>query len=179
MRHYQRFESGRKAVPEVRESLASSQGGPGVVGRPFQSSEGGREWSGDYPGGPGVVERPSQRSGVVGKPPWRFGIGRRPSRRSESGRETLNEVREWSGVLPEVQEWLGGPQGGLGVIGRPPIGPRVGRRHSRRSGSGREALPAVRERSGALPVVRERSVCPNGGPGAVGKPSWRSVSGRE
>ena len=42
-RHYRRFESDREAVPEVRESSESSQGGSGEVVRPYQRSGSSRE----------------------------------------------------------------------------------------------------------------------------------------
>ena len=51
------------------------------------------------------------------------------------------------------QEWLGGPHERPGVV----------RRISRRTGSGREALPEVQEWSGGLPI----------GPGVVGRPFRR------
>ena len=54
-------------------------------------------------------------------------------------------------ALPEVREWTGGPL--------------------LRSGSGREAFLAVRE---DLTEVRELSEGLPGGPGLVGRPSWRS-----
>ena len=70
----------------------------------------------------------------------------RPYCRSQRGWEALPEVRQWSvsppkgpGVVdslsPEVEQWSVGP----------PIGPGVVRRPSERFGSGREALPEVRE----------------------------------
>ena len=72
-------------------------------------------------------------------------------------------------AFPDVREWSGGPQGYLGVVGRP----------SRRSGSGREALKIIWEWSGTLPDVRDWSGFPPGCPGVVGKPYRRSGSGRE
>ena len=75
-----------------------------------------------------------------------------PSRRSGSGRKALSEVREWSldphGGLRVVgrpfrkfQEWSGGPPVGQGIVWGTPTGSGVVGMPSRRSGSGREALP--------------------------------------
>ena len=89
-----------------------------------------------------------------------------PSRRSQSGQEAIPKVREWSEALPEVREWSGDHLGGLG---RPPGGPRLVGRPSRRSMSHWEALLDVPELSGGPP----------GGPGAVGRPSRRPRHGRE
>ena len=80
----------------------------------------------------------------------------RPSRRSRRGRDAVRKCRKWlvgppvgPGVVvsptPEVQQWSVGPTGGPGVVRTP----------SRRSGSGRDALPEVREWSEALPEVRQ------------------------
>ena len=83
-------QSGREALPEVREWSGDPQGCPGVVRRPYRMSARPsrifgsgrktlpdvREWSGDHPGCPGVVGRPSRMSG--------------------SGWEALLGIREWS-----------------------------------------------------------------------------------
>ena len=54
--------SGRDTLVEVQEWSGDPPGGrqwSGVVGRPSQKSESGREWSEDHPGGAGVVGRPT------------------------------------------------------------------------------------------------------------------------
>ena len=59
----------------------------------------------------------------------------------ESGQETLSNVREGWESLSDIQEWSVGPPGCLGMVGRPSL----------MSGSGREALPDVREFLGGPP----------------------------
>ena len=64
----------------------------------------------------------------------------------------------------EVRAWLGGPPRGPAVVGKP----------SRRTGSGREALPVVRESFGG--PRRDPGVVwrPPKGQGVIGRPSQRS-----
>ena len=69
-RHSRKAESGREALPEVKEWSKST---------------------------PGRIGGPPKRSGVVGRHFWKDG---RPVRWSESGWEALTEGREWSGVPP-------------------------------------------------------------------------------
>ena len=88
---------------------------------------------------------------------------------SGSGREVLPNVREWSGGPPrcpgvvERSSWM------FGSDGRACRMSRSGQEALGVSGNGREALPDVREWSGG----------PRGCPGVVGRPSWKSGSGRE
>ena len=110
------------------------------------------EWLGDPPSCPGVVRVPPGYPGVVRKPSRTF---QRPARRSGNGRDTLLDVPIGWEALPDVGKLL-------------VILPDV-RRPSRLSGSGRVALPVVREWSGGPP----------GCPGVVGWPSRISESGRE
>ena len=78
---------------------------------------------------------------------------------SRNNREALLDVREWSED----------PRGSPGVVRRPPGCPGVVGRPSRISGSGREALPDIRDLSGSL----------RGCLGVIGRPSQMSGSGRE
>ena len=142
----------QEAILEVQEWSGIPTKGPAVVGKPSRRSE--------------VVGRPSRRSGSgleshtevregTGGPPEGPGGDERPSCRSGSVREALREGREWSKdiaggsivvsniqeAILEVWEWSGIPTKGPAVVGSPPGGPGVVERHSRRSGSGREALP--------------------------------------
>ena len=71
---------------------------------------------------------------------------------SGSGWEALPDVDSCREALPILREWSVGPQG---CLGGPPKSPRLGRRPSHMSGSGREALPDVRGGREALPDVRE------------------------
>ena len=77
-----------------------------------------------------------------------------PNQKFESGWAAFQEFREWSGGLP----------GGSGVVGRP----------SRRSASGQEALPEVRE---TLPEDRMWSEDTTKGPRVDGRPTRRSGNG--
>ena len=81
---------------------------------------------------------------------------------SGRGRETLLDVQECSEALPNVCEWLGDPSKCLGVppecpgtVVRPSRMSACDREPSQMSGSGREALPDVRERSKALADVQD------------------------
>ena len=168
--------SGRETLPEVHKWSGDRFVGPlvlkrpyrrsEVIGRPTRSSRGGRQtlpevrkWSGDPLGGPEVVEVPP----VVVK------LVRRPSQRSGTRRENL----------PEFQNWSGDPPIGLEVVGRPSqtsetcwetsLGSVLVRRHSRRCGTGWDTLFKSGTGSGDPP----------GGLEEVGRPSWRSASGRE
>ena len=154
-------DSGREALPDVREWSGDPPGCPGVVRDP--------------PGYPGVVGRPSR---TFRRPALRFGNGRdtlldvpigwealpdvrklsvalpdvwRPSWLFRSGWVALPDIREWSGDtakrpggLAEVREWSGGPPSCRGVVEIP----------FQMSGSGRKALLKVWE---ALRKVREAS----------------------
>ena len=72
-------ESGRDALPDVREWSGGPPGCPGVVGRPCQMSGSGR--------GPSrMSRRPAGCLEVVG----------RSSEMSVSGLEAAQDVREWS-----------------------------------------------------------------------------------
>ena len=81
-----------------------------------------RVWSGSYPEGPKWLRGLPGGQAVV----------KRLSQRSGSSREAFPEVRV---AHPEVREWSGGYPERPRVVGRP----------SRRSWSGWEALPEVRE----------------------------------
>ena len=78
-------------------------------------------------------------------------------------------VRKWSETVPEVWKRSGGPPSRPEVVDRPSHRSGSGRRHSRRSGSGREILPEVCKWAGGPPSRPE----------VVGKPSRRSRSGWE
>ena len=115
---------------------------------------------------------------MVGRLSRKSGSSRRPSRKSRTGRETLSEVQNWSRDAP----------GGLELVGRP----------SQKSESGWETLLEVLNWSEALTEVRNWSgdaprgpeligipsrspevvVGPLGGPELVGRPTWRSLTGR-
>ena len=58
-----RSESGREALPEVREFSGGPPGGPGLVGSGREVLKKLLEWSRGRPGGPVVVGMPSQWSG--------------------------------------------------------------------------------------------------------------------
>ena len=101
-----------------------------------------RKWSGGTPGCPEVVGGPPKCLRVVERHSWMFAIGR----------EALPDLRVWSGGpsgSPDVVRrpsrmsaiGPGGPSGCPGVVGRP----------SWISGSGREALPDVRDMLGGPP----------------------------
>ena len=173
-----------EALQDVRECSGGSPKCPGVVGRPSRMSGCGREalpdvrkWSKDPPGCPGAFERPSWMSG--------------------SGREALPDVRECREALTHVRKLLRGPLGSpggrLGSPGGNPRCPVVVGWPFRMSGSGREALPDIRECWEALTHVRRLLGGPLGSPGeppgcpeVVNRPSRKSVrnsrmsgSGRE
>ena len=80
-------------------------------------------------------ESSSEVRELLGGPPVGLRVFRIPTRKSESSRETL----------PEVSGWSGDPPGGAGVVERPTRRFGVVGKLSLRSGSGREALPVVRE----------------------------------
>ena len=77
---------------------------------------------------------------------------------SGRGRDTLTDDRGWSG----------GPRGFAGVVGGTPGCPAEVEIPSWMTGSGREALKDVQERSGGLPEC----------PGVVSRPSRMTGSGR-
>ena len=162
--------SGRNTLPEVLEGPLGCPGVvggppryprvvscppeyPGVVGRPCRMSASGGmlSWmSGSLHGCPGVFEKPSRMSGRTIQ---MFG---RSSRMSVTVQKALPDIRE---ALLNVQKWS---RGSLGC-------PRVVRRPSRMSGSGRDALSDVRE------WLRGPPRCS----GVVGRPSRLSGIGRE
>ena len=88
-------ESGREALPHVREWSAGPPGCSGVVGRPFGMYRSGWETF--------------QMSGSGQEASWMSG----------SGRLALLDVREWSGGPPECTGVVGRPSGCPGVVGRP------------------------------------------------------------
>ena len=65
------------------------------------------------------------------------------------------------------------------MVERPPRYPGEVGSPSRMSGSGRESLTDVRERSETLPDVQDWSGIPSGCPGVVGRPSRMTGSGRD
>ena len=189
--------SGRNTLPEVLEGPLGCPGVvggppryprvvscppeyPGVVGRPCRMSASGGmpSWmSGSLHGCPGVFEKPSRMSGRTIQ---MFG---RSSRMSVTVQKALPDIRE---ALLNVRKWS---RGSLGC-------PRVVRRPSRMSGSGRDALSDVREwlrgpprcsgvvgrpsrmtGKGEKPSRMSRRL--RGYLGVVGRPSWMSGSGQD
>ena len=132
-------ESGREALPDVREWSDGPPECPGVVGRPSWMSGSGRvalpdvrEWLGNPAGCLGVVWRPSQMS----KSGWET---------LPDVHEALLDVREWSEVSPgsreahsDARDLSEGYHGCLRVVGRP----------TRMSRSDPKTLPNVQEWSG-------------------------------
>ena len=115
-----------------------------------------REWSGGPPECPGVVGRPSRMS--------ERGLETLPDVRGDQG--ALMDVQQWSEVSPECREWSNVSPGC----------PRVVRRRSQMSVSGRKALPEVWDWWGG--PLR----CTGGPPKCqevVGRPSQMFGSGRE
>ena len=114
-------DSGREALPNVREWLGGSAGCPGVVRGPSKS--------------PGVVRRPTQMSGSGRRPSRMSGSGREDCRMSGSYRKAIPNVREYQEVLPDVRARSGSSLECPGVVERPSWMP----------GCGREALPDDQE----------------------------------
>ena len=116
-----------------------------------------RQWSGGPPGYPGVVRRNSRMSG--------------------SCHEALLDVREWSGAPPGCPAVFLIPSRVSGRTYQMFVRTfRMSRITSRMPGSGREALPDVREWSGGPLGCPEG---PLGCPGVVRRPSRMSGSSRE
>ena len=115
-----------------------------------------RQYSGGPPGCPGA------RPGCLG-------VVKRPSQMSGSGLDALPDVREWSRVYPECPGVVGRPSQLSVSGGRPFRSSAVAGSVSQMCGSGREALPDVRDWPG----------CPPRCPEVVETPSLMSGNVRE
>ena len=133
-------------VWEIFREGQEGSGGTGGIGRPSQQA-GGVRWSSQRLGGVGM---PIQRAGVVWKLEVHFGepggvespfrkARRGPEDRERSGGPLGRAGRGWESLL-EIERGRESLPEGRDGLGGLPSGPERVERHSRRAGSGQEAL---------------------------------------